>query len=77
MRRRHISQQLKTGFKAHGNRIAGTGILEDDYSESSFPHIGPRYTKPQSHNHKPIKIKTYPVKTYKLTDEELAKYRED
>lgn len=71
----HINEQLKTNFEAQGSRIAGTGIEEDDYSESSFPDDRPRHRQEPANQYIPIKVKTYPVKKYKLTDRELEHYR--
>lgn len=75
MARRHINEQLKTNFKAHGNRIAGNGIEEDDYSESSFPDARPFKERNKVLWQKPIEVKVYPVKTYTLTKDELEKYK--
>ena len=35
-RKRHANERMRTSFTNSG-RIAGTGILYDDYSETSYP----------------------------------------
>lgn len=35
-RKRHANERMRTSF-ANSGRIAGTGILYDDYSETSYP----------------------------------------
>lgn len=34
-RKRHINERMRTSFTSHGSRVAGMGILHDDYSEDS------------------------------------------
>ncbi len=76
-RKRHVNEFLKTKFTNRG-RIAGTGMDEEDYSENSFPCKTPwedrksRYWK--AHNKIPSPSL---IVTYKLSKEELEKYREE
>ena len=37
-RRGHANEHMKTSFR-NGGRIAGMGILEDDYSEAAYPSV--------------------------------------
>ena len=72
MPKRHVNENLRTEFEGSG-RLAGTGIDEENYSEESFPDRNPwRYKK-----HRPLKqkIEPAPVVVYKLSEEELKKYR--
>ena len=72
MPKRHVNENLRTEFEGSG-RLAGTGIDEENYSEKSFPDRNPwRYKK-----HRPLKqkIEPAPVVVYKLSEEELKKYR--
>lgn len=39
MKKRHISEFQSSEF--HNGRAAGTGIIEDDYSEEAFPDKHP------------------------------------
>lgn len=74
MAKKHVNEQLKTNFKAHGNRIAGNGMEEDDYGEQSFPDDRP-YRRPNKVLwQRPIEIKEYPVKSYQLSKDELEEY---
>ena len=74
MAKRHPNENLRTQFEGSG-RFAGTGIIEDDYSEESFPDDRKHWRRGVSFWHKPMKIKSAKVKTYKLSDEELEYYR--
>lgn len=72
MPKRHVNETLRTQFEGSG-RLAGTGIAEEDYSEESFPDRNPlRYKK-----HRPLKqkIEPAPVVVYRLSEDELKKYR--
>ena len=78
MARRHVNEFLRTTF-ANSGRIAGTGILYDDYSEESG---GPIYggkgvvivRYPERNEEEKDKIQNTPVKTYKLSRYERIKY---
>ena len=77
MARRHVNEFLRTTF-ANSGRIAGTGILYDDYSETSFP---PGRYEPSPNPVGITKIEEQkkaerdtPVTTYKLTRYERIKY---
>ena len=73
MPRRHANENLRTAFEGSG-RFAGVGICEDDYSEESYPDRNPwrcRYVVPLVSTWLPG-----PVTVYKLSEEELKKYRE-
>lgn len=55
-------------------RLAGTGIVEDNYGEESFPddnsfHVNIKNTKKVKK-----KIEEAPVKTYVISKDELKKY---
>ena len=74
MPKRHVNESLRTGFEGSG-RLAGTGIEEENYSEESFPDRNPwRYKsvlpRASKRNGEPT-----PVTVYKLSEEELKKYR--
>ena len=43
MKKRHISEFKSSEF--HNGRAAGTGIIEDDYSEEAFPDKHPHRYK--------------------------------
>lgn len=79
MAKRHANENLRTSFKGSG-RFADTGIDEGGYSEDSFPDRNPRrykFTSSFGGGHPPKgKVKEPPVKVYKLTDDELEKYKE-
>lgn len=76
MPRRHANENLRTTFKGPA-RFAGTGVDEEDYSEGSFPDRNPwRYKIGRGWAH-PQNIRSYPVKVYKLSEDELKKYREE
>jgi hypothetical protein len=72
--KRHPNENLRTQFEGTG-RFAGTGIVEDDYSEESYPDERRYWRRGVAFWHKPMKIEAGEVKTYKLTDEELEYYR--
>lgn len=72
-RKRHANEFLRTVT----GRLAGDGIISDDYSEESFPDFNPFNNTSNSFWHRPIKIELGEVKRYKLSDEELKKYRGD
>ena len=74
MAKRHPNENLRTQFEGSG-RFAGTGIVEDDYSEESFPDERKHWRRGVAFWHKPMKIKSATVKRYKLSDEELEYYR--
>ena len=79
MAKRHANENLRTSFKGSG-RFAGTGIEEGDYSEESFPDRNPRrYKFESSFGGSPPKgkFKEPPVKTYRLSEEELKKYKKE
>lgn len=76
-RKRHANERMRTSF-ANSGRIAGMGILHDNYSEDSFP--GPRYhyigepvKKPETEEEKHFKKYGGEVIRYKLSKAELAK----
>lgn len=76
MTRRHIDNQPKTKFKAHGNRIAGSGIEYDCYDETSFPDDFRNAGKNLSYcGKRKTKVNDNPIKKYKLTEEELKYYK--
>ncbi len=78
MARRHANEFLRTNFVNSG-RIAGMGILYDDYSEESG---GPIYggkgvvivRYPERNEDEKDKLLNTPVKTYKLSRYERIKY---
>lgn len=69
--RRHISTQLRV----EGGRIAGNGIVSDDYSENSFPDENPFKLKVKFVSNENEKDLSGKVKRYHLTEEELERYR--
>jgi len=73
MPKRHINEFLRTGFRNSG-RVAGHGMVEDDYSEESNGDDMIRYSRGTSFNHK-MDIKNGPVTKYKLSEKELEEYR--
>lgn len=75
MAKSHVNEKLKTKFYPQGNRVAGIGITEDRYDEESFPDPNPFNNHSTSFLHKPIKIEPAPIKTYKLSEEELNYYK--
>ena len=75
--KRHINEFLKSGFTNKG-RAAGTGIEEEDYSESSFPGDPPWDDRRSRWQQSPMKIpEPSEVKTYKLSKEELERYERE
>lgn len=71
-RKRHANEFLRSD----DGRIAGTGITEDDYSEESYAGDSPY----EERGYTPVyrkkeKVEEKPVKTYKLSQEELEKYK--
>jgi hypothetical protein len=71
MRKRHINEFCRTSLGS--NRAAGMGIVEDRYDEESgLPKHGPRYSVFNTRSPRPEQS---PVITYKLSEEELARYR--
>ena len=72
--KRHANENLRTKFAGTG-RFAGTGLVEEDYSEESFPDYvrdGTEYwwSAPRK------KEEAQPVTVYKMSEEELARYRQ-
>ena len=70
--RRHCNEFFRTDT----GRLAGDGMIHDDYGEESFSGDSPY----QERAYTPIPIKgrkaeEKPVKTYRLSEEELEKYR--
>ncbi len=72
-RKRHVNEFMKTGFTDSG-RVAGMGILEDDYSEESFPDERKHWRRGVAFWYHPMKFEEAPVKVYKMTKEELREY---
>ena len=79
-RKRHVNEFMRV----FSGRIAGNGMDEEDYSEESFPRDSPwKDTKrtatwiPPYKEIKKAKFKEPPVRKYKLSDEELKKYKEE
>ena len=71
--KRHFNEFLRTDT----GRLAGDGMIHDDYSEESYGGDSPY----EERGYTPIykkkeKVEEKPVKTYKLSEEELAKYKE-
>ena len=79
MAKRHANENLRTNFVGSG-RFAGTGIDEGDYSEESFPDRNPRrykFTSSFGGGAPPKgKVKEPPVRVYRLSEEELDKYKD-
>ena len=79
-RKRHANERLKTSFSNSG-RIAGAGVLYDDYSEESgierHSHGHQRFALTRSEEEKEFIINGGPVKCYKLSPEELEKYSKE
>ena len=76
MTRKHIDNQPKTAFKAHGNRIAGSGVEYDNYDDTSFPDDLRIAGKNLSYcGKKKTPIVNKPIIEYTLTDEELQYYK--
>lgn len=75
MAKSHVNEKLKTKFYSQGNRIAGMGITEDRYDDESFPDHNPFNNHSTSFWHKPVKVEPEPIKTYKLSEEELNYYK--
>lgn len=76
-RKRHANERMRTSF-ANSGRIAGMGILHDNYSEDSFPdprycYIGTPVKKPETEEEKNFKKYGGKVRRYKLSKEEIAK----
>lgn len=73
MVKRHVHETLKTSFRDSG-RCAGTGINEESYDEDSGPGAKLcHYKKPQP---RPTKLPPpAPVVMYKLSEDELRKYK--
>ena len=76
-RKRHANERMRTSF-ANSGRIAGTGILYDDYSETSYPS-GMMRTDcfpekkvgiPLTEEEKRFRDEGGPVITYTLKDKE-------
>ena len=74
-RKKHVNEFLRTGFEGTG-RIAGVGIIEDDYSEEAFPDKYPHRYKPGVNYPDKGHIEPAPVITYycPMTNENVAKY---
>ena len=76
-RKRHINEFIKTGFECQGIRSAGMGILYDRYDdESGGPSYGPgtcMFNKQLTPEER--LALDGPVVTYKLSKEELKKYK--
>ena len=73
MSRRHVNENLRTAFRGSG-RLAGIGINEDDYSEEAYPNRNPWWRKRTVFFVIPDWAPG-PVTVYKLSEEELKKYR--
>jgi hypothetical protein len=72
--KRHANEFLRSDT----GRLAGIGMQEDDYSEESYAGDSPY----EERGYTPIpkkkeKVKEKPVRQYKLSEEELAKYKID
>jgi hypothetical protein len=72
-RRRHANEFMRTSY----GRIAGIGILYDDYSEESYPSVNtdPRYCPdpklsiPLSEEEKKFRDEGGPVVTYRIKED--------
>ena len=72
MRKRHANEFIRTGF-ANSGRIAGMGIAHDDYSEDSgCPTYGPGSMLVRLPY---VPHEESPIISYKLTEEELKRYK--
>ena len=71
--KRHANEFMRT----HTGRLAGNGMVHDNYDHDSFPLDKPfGYKNPDSYWCIPKDEKEEePVLTYKLSDEELEKYK--
>lgn len=72
-KKRHANERLRTSF-ANSGRIAGMGILHDNYGEDSFPdskgyYIGTPAEKADTEEEKQFKKYGGKVRRYKLTPE--------
>ena len=75
-KRGHANEHMKTSFRNSG-RIAGIGILYDDYSEEAFPSVNtdPRYCPdpklgiPLTEEEKKFRDEGGPVITYQIKED--------
>lgn len=75
-RRGHANEHMKTRLR-NGGRIAGMGILYDDYSEEAFPSVNtdPRYCPdpklsiPLSEEEKKFRDEGGPVVVYRIKED--------
>ena len=77
-KRRHANENLRTAFEGSG-RFAGIGAGAEDYSEESFPDHNPwahRSVLRRVPKRQP-EPEPEPVTVYKLSEEELKKYRSE
>lgn len=72
--RRHVNEFLRTEFEGTG-RLAGIGIVEEDYGEESFPGYSPWQDKKVRYWSRTRRSEPAPVVVYKLSENEMKKYR--
>lgn len=74
-RRGHANEHMKTALR-NGGRIAGMGILYDDYSEEAFPSVNtdtrycpdPKLGIPLTEEEKRFRDEGGPVITYQIKE---------
>jgi hypothetical protein len=75
-KRGHANEHMKTSLR-NGGRIAGMGILEDDYSESAYPSVVTRTDYlperkvdiPLTEEEKKFRDEGGPVITYRIAED--------
>ena len=77
-KRGHINERIRTSFYSQGSRVAGDGILRDNYSENSCPSVitdtnyfpDREVDYPLTKEEKEFRDNGGPVTTYKLNKED-------